>query len=187
MKSTEGLPETCLSHHRGGWEPPSHHRWHLVSSTCRDQHVFTNDTSINLTLANCSSESITWNSKAPPTCFAVFPATWLQHECISALDILPLEKCPIILVSHFLLWRWIQAPKLSMKPSNYLLKMWTNFCLYCWKQMLWNQDKFYSQLCHLLAVCPSGRLDFTSMVLFSHLWCRYTNMCPIEGWSNEIT
>lgn len=114
MKSTEGLPETCLSHHRGGWEPPSHHRWHLVSSTCRGQHVSTNDTSINLTLANCSSESITWNSKAPRTCFPVFPATWLQHWMHFSIGYSPLGKVPHNFSQPFSF--------MEMNPSHQTLK-----------------------------------------------------------------
>lgn len=80
-----------------------------------------------------------------------FPTTQL-HKIHFITGYSPLGKVPCI----FLLWSWIQTTKLSMKPSNYLFEVWTNFSSY---RCYWN-TRLENQKTQILRPAP----PFTSWV-----------------------
>lgn len=110
-------------------------------------------------------------------CVSCYAAS--AQKCVIS-DILSLEKSPVFLLSHFVLGRWIQTTKLSMKPSNSLLKGWTNFLLLqiLLEAKAWaseDTDSMPNSVTYWLRVlgqgwivplCPSS----------SHLWCKYNNV-----------
>lgn len=153
--------------------PPSHHRWHLVSqhlwsSACFYQsHIHSSHT--------CKLFIRTHHTKTPKlNRFALLCVFWntASAQMCFTFGYSPLGKVPVFLLGHFLLWRWIQTIKLSMRTLNFKLSkkcepIFSSY-RYHWKQGLRNQKTqiLHTQCCHLLSACAWMRLDFTCLALF---------------------